>query len=108
MAVSDDQIAYLYELFEPLGGLSHKKMFGGLSLYHHGTIFAIMMGDGGIFLKVQGRFADRVRAEGWQEWTYTRKDGTETRMPYFHLPDTAMDTPDEASDLARAALHELQ
>lgn len=107
MAVSDDQIAYLYELFEGLGGLSHKKMFGGLSLYHDGTIFAIMMSDGGVFLKAQGAFQDFARAEGWDEWTYERKDGSKTRMPYFHLPDAAMDDPEEATALARKALVEL-
>ena len=42
MSVSDADIAFALELFDPLGELSHRKMFGGLGLYHAGAIFGIV------------------------------------------------------------------
>ena len=37
---------------------------GGLCLYYRGTIFAIVMGDGGIFLKASGAMIATLEAEG--------------------------------------------
>jgi DNA transformation protein len=48
-----------------------------------------------------------MTAEGWERWTYTRKDGKTTAMPYWLLPDSALDDPDEACRLAKAALAQL-
>ena len=107
MALSDDQIAFVMELFEGLGDLSYRKMFGGLSLYHQGTIFAIMMSDGHVFLKGQGAFKTRVEAEGWPHWSYEQKSGKTVQMPYWQLPEAALDDPEEAVTLARAALDAL-
>lgn len=107
MALSDDQIAFALELFEGLGDVSYRKMFGGLSLYHQGQIFGIMMSDGHVFLKGQGAFATRVEAEGWTPWAYETKSGKQARMPYWRLPEAALDDPDAAVDLARAALAAL-
>jgi len=107
MAITDEQIAFVTELFEGLGDLSYRKMFGGLSLYHHGQIFAIMMSDGHVFLKGGGAFRDRLEAEGWTPWAYETKSGKQARMPYWRLPDAALDDPDEAAALARAALAHL-
>ncbi|MFT4717009.1 MAG: DNA transformation protein, partial [Paracoccaceae bacterium] len=53
MAVTEEQIAHIYELFEELGDLSSRKMMGGLTLYHQGQVFAILSSDGLIFLKAK-------------------------------------------------------
>jgi DNA transformation protein len=107
MSVSDADIAFAQELFDGLGPLSSRKMMGGLCLYADGTIFAILHGDGSIWLKGAGGFADRVAAEGWQRWTYAREGGKETAMPYWRLPDAALDDPALACSLAREALSHL-
>jgi DNA transformation protein len=107
MSVSDADIAFALELFEGLGALTTRKMMGGLCLYRDGTIFAILQSDGSIWLKGAGRFADRMTAEGWTRWTYSREGKTSTAMPYWQLPDDALDDPDRACDLARSALAEL-
>lgn len=104
MALSDEEIAHALDLFADLGPLSTKKMFGGLSIYCEGTIFAIVMQDGSILLKGQGAMAARFEAMGLARWDYVRKNGTATNMPYWYLPDSALDDAEEAAALARAAL----
>ena len=107
MALSDEEIAFALDLFAGLGPLSTRKMFGGLSIYCDGVIFAIVMADGRVLLKGQGAMQDRFEAMGLDRWDYVRKDGSPTNMPYWYLPDSALDDAQEATDLARAALEHL-
>ncbi len=107
MALSGEEIAHALDLFSGLGPLTTRKMFGGLSIYCEGTIFAIVMSDGRILIKGAGPMQARFEAMGLERWAYTRKDGSPTNMPYWHLPDSAQDDADEATALARDALHHL-
>lgn len=107
MALSDDEIAHALELFEAVGPLSTRKMFGGLGIYRDGVIFAVVMSDGTIRLKGQGDMIARFEDLGMERWTYQREGKTPTSMPYWALPDSALDDPEEASALARAALDHL-
>ena len=67
-----------------------------------------MLSDGRILLKaVKGPFADRMAALGGAEWTYTRKNGATSAMPYWTLPDACLDDPDATCALAREALAAL-
>lgn len=108
MAVSDEQIAQIEDLFEGVGPITTRKMFGGLGIYADGTIFAVLMSDGDLKLKGAGDMADTFDAEGWTRWTYQR-DGADkvTAMPYWSLPDALLDDPEEASARARRALEAL-
>ena len=107
MAVSAEEIDHALDLFAGLGPLTTRKMFGGLSIYCEGTIFAILMSDGRLLLKGQGPMQDRFEAMGLERWDYKRKDGSATHMPYWFLPDSAQDDADEATALARQALQYL-
>ena len=107
MSVTEADIAFANDLFEGLGPLTQRKMMGGLCLYRDGTIFAILHADGSIWLKGAKGMAARMADDGWERWTYSRKNGTETAMPYWRLPDMALEHPDLACDLARDALAEL-
>ncbi|MDA7425394.1 TfoX/Sxy family protein [Thalassococcus lentus] len=104
MAVSDEEIAFAVDLFSDLGGITTRKMMGGLCLYQDGTIFAIIHSDFGLMIKGAGAFAERLEAMGCTRFSYTRKNGTTTAMPYWTLPDSARDDPEEAVALAREAL----
>ena len=108
MAVSDDQIAHALELFEGVGPMTTRKMFGGLGIYSEGKIFAVLMSDGVLKLKGAGAMVNILQQEGWERWTY-RREGSDkvTEMPYWTLPDPLLDDPEEASDWARRALAEL-
>jgi DNA transformation protein len=107
MAISEAEIAHALDLFADLGDLSTRKMFGGLAIYHRGTIFALVMSDGRMLIKGAGKMQARLDAMGLTRWTYARPGKSPTAMPYWALPDTALDDPDEATDLARAALEFL-
>lgn len=107
MSVSEADIAFARELFAGLGPLTSRKMMGGLCLYRDGTIFAILNSDGSIWLKGAGDAAGRMIDDGWERWTYTRKDGNQTSMPYWRLPHAALDDPALACSLARDALSAL-
>ena len=107
MAVTEEQIAFVHDLFADLGPVSTRKMFGGLGIYLDGTIFALLMSDGTLKLKGAGDMPAAYEAEGWDAWTYTRKDGAQSSMPYWTLPEHLLDDPEDACDWARRALAQL-
>ncbi|MEJ6394735.1 TfoX/Sxy family protein [Gymnodinialimonas sp. 2305UL16-5] len=108
MSLSQGEIDHVTELFSGLGDLTVRKMFGGVGLYHQGTIFAVLMSDGTLRIKGAGAFQDVLEAEGCTRWTYTREGSDTIRsMPYWTMPDGAQDDPDLACDWARRALEHL-
>lgn len=107
MAITDEDIAFIYDLFAPLGALTHRKMMGGLSLYHAGQIFAILSADARVYLKASGDLAANMADEGAEKFEMQDKDGKSRGMNYWTLPDAALDDPDLATDWARKALDAL-
>ncbi len=108
MAVSEDQIAHALELFEGVGPMTTRKMFGGLGIYSDGEIFAVLMSDGVLKLKGAGDMVAVFEEEGWERWTY-RREGSDkvTAMPYWTVPDALLDDADAASGWARRAIDAL-
>ena len=108
MSLSREEIEAARDLFSGLGEVTSRRMMGGLCLYHEGTIFAIVMSDGGLFLKGAGDFVAELEAAGATRWTYRRTEDTQPRfMPYWTLPEEALDDPERACDWARRALAHL-
>jgi len=107
MSLSDADAAFAKELFSGLGDITSRKMMGGLCLYSEGTIFSILNSDGSIWIKGGGEFQKVLEAEDLRRWTYTRDSGKQTAMPYWSLPDAALDDPELACDWARRALAHL-
>ncbi len=103
MSVSDEDIAFVHELFEAVGPISHRKMMGGLSIYSDGQIFAILSSEGRIYLKAKGDFAAALAVEGAEKFEM----GDGRGMHYWTLPEAALDDPALASDWARRALAAL-
>ena len=83
-------------------------MFGGVAFYADGTIFALLRSDGCLLLKAEREFATKLADMGSEQWTYTRKSGVSSSMPYWRLPDDMLDDPEAASALAREALAHLR
>ncbi len=108
MAAIDQDIARAKELFEGVGALTHRKMFGGAALYADGRIFALIVGEQ-LMIKVDiektPALAEALEAEGSERWTYGKaKGGKPVAMPYWSLPDAAHDDPDVAAEWARRSL----
>ena len=94
---------FLRELTEPLGGVTFRKMFGGLSIYQEGIVFALEI-DGSLYFKVDDETRDRFVAEECPQFEYTTKDGRTAQMPYWRAPERLYDEPDEFLDWCRAAV----
>ena len=99
MAVADADIAFAVDLFSDLGGITTRKMFGGMCLYQDGTVFALMTSDGVLHLKCRDALAAELAEAGATQFH---------NMPYWSLPESALDDPSEACALARSALTHLQ
>lgn len=107
MAVSAETRAFVLELFDGLPGVSARAMMGGLALYSHGRVFCLVALGERVFLKAEGALAEALAAEGSERFEYTRKNGRVARMPYWTLPDPALDDPELACAWARRALDAL-
>ncbi|KIN66380.1 TfoX-like protein [Sulfitobacter noctilucicola] len=108
MSLSASDIEFAKELFSTIPDVTTRRMFGGMGLYSSGVIFALMRSDGQILIKAtDGPFAERLADMGAERWTYTRKSGTKSSMPYMTLPDATLDDPAMAGQLATEALADL-
>lgn len=107
MAVTDEQIAFVHDVFAQVGPITTRKMFGGLGIYSDGKIFATVMSTGELRLKGAGDMKTVFADAKWEQWTYTRKDGAQSSMPYWEMPEAFLDDPDEACAWARRALAAL-
>ena len=96
MSLSEADIAFATDLFAPLGDVTVRKMFGGICLYHQGTVFALQSSDAALYLKT--RDPQDLFGETTEQFH---------NMPYYLLPDTVLDDPQEATSLARRALDAL-
>jgi len=108
MSISSEDIEFATDLFSNLGPLTTRKMMGGLCLYCEGTIFAILHPEFGLMIKGAGDFQTTLSDLNLTRWTYQRDNAAKpTAMPYWKLPESALDDPEEACDLARRALAHL-
>ncbi|WEX75886.1 TfoX/Sxy family protein [Sinorhizobium numidicum] len=89
------------EMFETLGPVKIRRMFGGKGIYLEGVIFALEV-DGEILLKGDAQSAPEFEEAGSRQWTYDGK-GKPVKMPYWSIPDSALDDPDEMARWARTA-----
>ncbi|KRB13921.1 competence protein TfoX [Mesorhizobium sp. Root695] len=91
------------ELFKGLGLVSIRKLFGGKGIYFDGVIVAIVL-RGELMLKADEQSAPDFEAAGCRQWTYTgSRHGKLVSMPYWSIPDSAFDDPDEMTVWARRA-----
>ncbi|MCB1339070.1 MAG: TfoX/Sxy family protein [Maritimibacter sp.] len=106
MSVTEAEIGFALDLFGGLAGLTHRKQTGALLLYADGVLFGTV-GDGEIYLKARGGFADEMAAAGAEQFAILRADGSRGTNCYWTLPAPARDDPALASDWARRALAAL-
>jgi DNA transformation protein len=106
MSVSDEQIAFVRDLFRDLPGVSTRKMFGGLGIYSEGVIFALIGPGDAIMVKARGALAQDLAATGSEQ--FRSYEGKTVNMPYWTLPEAALDDPEEAATWARRSLAEAQ
>lgn len=94
--------AAIEEMFEVVAPISIRRMFGGKGIYRDGVIFALELRDE-ILLKADDVTAPLFREAGSRQWTYEGKKGKPVLMPYWSIPDEALDDPEEMVKWARLA-----
>ncbi|MGF7005759.1 TfoX/Sxy family protein [Aminobacter sp. BE322] len=95
--MSDEAIR---EVFSGLGDVTIRKMFGGKGIYHDGLIVGVEV-RGEILLKADAVSAPDFEAAGARRWTDA--GGRPVNMPYWTIPESAVDDPDELAVWTRKA-----
>lgn len=101
-------LTFVPELFEQMGPVRVRRMFGGAGVFAQGRMFALIAEDV-IYLKVDEALKARLLAAGstgpflWKPESGP-KAGQTFEMGYWRLPDSAMDDPDDAAKWGKAAL----
>jgi DNA transformation protein len=75
----------LHEVFEGLGRIQAKRMFGGHGIYHDGRMFALVTHDT-LYLKADAESAAFFDALELPAFSYER-EGKTTRLSYRQAPD---------------------
>ena len=92
----------LVELFEPLGKVTVRRMFGGHGVYADGLCFAIQA-DGEVYIKIAPDTEAAFASAGSSPFTYVAK-GKPMKMAYWRLVQSAYDDADELKRWATLGL----
>jgi DNA transformation protein and related proteins len=90
------------DMFAALGSVRVKRMFGGKGVYHRGLMVAVQL-RGEMMLKGDAVTAPDFEGAGARRWTYPGKRGGMVAMPYWTVPDSAWDDPDDMARWVRLA-----
>jgi DNA transformation protein len=99
----DKFTAYVLELLFPLGPVSARGMFGGVGLFHNGTMFGLIVREE-LFLKVGDTNRPAYEAAGEAPFTYETKHGTHTLGSYWRCPPDLLDETEIFQAWARQAV----
>jgi len=101
MAASPGYIAYVLEQLEALGPVTHKRMFGGIGLYHHGLFFALISSQDEVYLKVDDHNRPMFEARGCKLFQPMPDRGS---LNYMTVPEDVLEDPRELAQWARTAV----
>lgn len=93
---------FISELFEPLGGVAFRRMFGGVGIFRGGIMFALIIDDA-LYLKTDEASRPRFVAEGVGPFVFDSRGKTVTTS-YWRLPERLFDEPDAFAEWAAEAL----
>ena len=91
----------IFDLFSSFGPVTIKSMFGGKGIYSDGLIIALEVNDE-LLLKADLISAPDFEEAGSAQWTYDGKSKP-IKMPYWSVPDEALDDTDVFAIWARKA-----
>ncbi len=97
---------YLEELFEGLGDVTVRRLFGVYGVYRRGLLFGLMS-DGSIYLKTGPGNLDDFLSRGLPPFEYARK-GKRVNMSFHRVPDELPDDPELAAAWGMRAFREAE
>ncbi|MEL6674191.1 MAG: TfoX/Sxy family protein [Bacteroidota bacterium] len=101
MAYSEDLLLFVLDQLEPFGGVSYKKMFGGIGFYKEGVMFGgIMAGE--LHFKVDDNSRPLFIAEGMEPFHHGPKN--KPMASYYKVPARIIEDQDAMTEWAARAL----
>jgi DNA transformation protein len=93
---------HLDELFAPVGGVSIRRMFGGLGVFKDGLMFGLI-DDDILYLKADDMTRPGFEAESSKPWVYQGRHRANVSTSYWRVPERLLDESEEFAEWARAA-----
>ena len=87
-------IEYLHDVFESLGRISTRRMFGGYGIYHDGLMFGLYAA-GRLYLKTDAQNRPQFIQAGCEPFTFVQR-GKPVKLSYWSAPEVIMDERDQA------------
>lgn len=95
---------YLRDLFAGTGPITIRSMFGGQGIYCAHGIFAVIAFDR-LYVKGDAESSPVYEAAGMARWGYENpKTGKVSPMPYWQVPDEALDDAEAMRPWAELAI----
>ncbi|NDZ12250.1 transcriptional regulator [Variovorax sp. WS11] len=91
----------LHEVFERMGRIETRRMFGGHGIYHDGRMFALVASDT-LYLKADAQTLAEFEKRGLPAFGYER-EGRRMEMSYRQAPEEIFEDRDEAGRWGRLA-----
>jgi DNA transformation protein and related proteins len=102
MAVSSEYLQYVLEQLSGLGGVTARRMFGGIGLYQDQRFFGIITSDT-LYFKVDDSNREDYVARGMDAFR-PYADKPHVSMSYFEVPADTLEDPDECAAWARKSV----
>ena len=103
MAISPQYADYLRELFEPVGEVEVKRMFGGAGVFFSGVMIALAA-DEVLYLKTDETADPLFDEAGGEPFVYEASGGKRAVMSYRTMPESCYDDADDLRTWARIAI----
>lgn len=92
---------FLQDLFEPVGRVTFRRMFGGEGVFRDGLMFGLVSDDI-LYFKADALTAARFDAEGCGPFVFESSRGL-VETSYRRIPERLYDEPDEFAEWALSA-----
>lgn len=102
MSVSGDYVAFVLDQLATLGGVTSRRMFGGVGLYRDALFFGLIDDDVLYFKVDDSNRADYMNA-GMRRFC-PFPDQPQYEMGYYEVPADALDDPEMLAAWARKSL----